>query len=67
MEERQRFNHVEMEPGSGSVSIHCPGFPTIKPEHYNFFIYIFQVLWRMQRDDFSQFYVHGSVHHKSIL
>jgi len=39
MEERQTFDHDEMEPASGSVSIPSPGFPIIKTEHNNFFIF----------------------------
>jgi hypothetical protein len=54
MEERQTFDHPEMQLASGSVAMHCPGFPIIKPEHYNFFIYIYQISWSMQRDDFNQ-------------
>jgi hypothetical protein len=36
MEDRQTFDHAEMEPASGSVSIPSPGFPITKPERYNF-------------------------------
>jgi hypothetical protein len=43
MEERENFDHAEIEPASGSVAIHCPGFPIIKPEHYIYiYIYILQ-------------------------